>query len=133
MEYNPWQFTQEEFQAAFPEFSALTEAQFSLQKELGPEYISIQKYWGRSPYATQTAIAMLVLAHLAQLASNGAGATAGPMTGATEGSTSVSFSAPAGTSSSAFWCLTGYGQIIWAMIRSRLTPRMVDGAGRIIC
>ena len=133
MPFNPYDFTIPSFRANFPELGAIPDTQIAFQQALGSQYLSIGKYWGHAPEEVQTRIAMLVIAHLATVASNGAGATAGPMTGATEGSTSVSFSAPAGASSSAFWCLTGYGQQLWALLRPKLTPRMADGAGRIIC
>ena len=130
---NPYDFEITSFRERFPELKAVTDAQISLQQTLGPEYLSVTKYWGTSAYTTQQAIAMLVVAHLSQISSNGAGAPAGAMTGATEGSTSVSFSSnQASGFSASFWGLTGYGQQLWAMLRPKLTPRMVSGNGRVL-
>ena len=130
MPENPWNFSIEQFRERFPELSNLSDEQIAFAQELGPEYISIKKYWGRSPINRQQGIAMLVVAHLASVTSNGQGAAAGPMTSATEGSTSVSFSASASTSAG-FWGLTSYGQVIWLLLRPKLTPRFITGTGRI--
>lgn len=128
---NPWNFDLEEFRERFPELSALNDQQIALAQELGPEYISIKKYWGRSPYERQQAIAMLIVAHLASVTSNGQGAAAGPIASATEGSTSVSFAANANSTSAGFWGLTSYGQIVWTLLRPLLTPHIALGNGLV--
>lgn len=132
MPFNPYDFTIASFRANFPELAAITDTQIAFQQALGPQYLSIGKYWGHAPEEVQTRIAMLVIAHLATVASNGAGAPAGAITGATEGSTSVSFSSGQTGFSSSFWGLTGYGQQLWALLRPLLTPRMATGCGVVL-
>lgn len=131
---NPYSFSIELFRTYFPELSGIPDEKIAFSQELGPEYLGITRYWGDRPLAQQERIAMLVVAHLSTLASNGSTAPAGPVTGATEGSVSVSFSAAAGSSlSSSFWGLTGYGQQVWLLLRRFLTPHMVSGTGEVLC
>lgn len=122
--YN-WSFTYEEFMNVFTDLKKVSNDQFSFYRQLAPNYIDINYYFGDLPVERQKYIAMLVLAHVLSLALRGANGGIGQITNASEGSVSVGFQGVTGGYN--WWKQTPYGAMFWGILSRYLSPQLVSG------
>lgn len=106
-------FDVEKFRAVYPQFASLSDAQleFMWQNAL---IISGIEGDTRVPEGQKENLLFMLVCHLATLAVRG---TTGAMTGATQGSVSVTYATPTYTGDAAWYNLTPCGAAYWQIIK----------------
>lgn len=122
MAYN-WVFDKTAFIAAFPEFSAVSDAQFSLYVIMAKAYFDASKYSGLD-IDTANSLYQFILAHLLSLAARTGNGGIGAVNQASEGSVNLGFTSLVNMN---WWQQTTYGSMFWQLARRWLTPTNVSG------
>ena len=106
-------FDVDDFRAVYPQFAEMSDDQltFIAQNAL---LLSGLENDTTYPEADKMRLWYMLVCHMATLSMRG---TAGAMTGATEGSVSVSFSAPEMGKENAWYMLTPCGALYWEIIK----------------
>ena len=106
-------FDVDDFRAVYPQFAELTDDQLEF---IANNALLISGLENDTSYtdAEKTRLWYMLVCHMATLAQRG---TAGAMTGATEGSVSISFSSPQYGKESDWYMLTPCGAAYWQIIK----------------
>lgn len=106
-------FDVEKFRAVYPQFASLSDAQLEFMWQNALIISGIEEDT-RIPGGQKENLLFMLVCHLATLASRG---TTGAMTGATQGSVSVTYATPAYTGDAAWYNLTPCGAAYWQIIK----------------
>ena len=119
-----FEFDKDDFIAVFPEFAEVPEARLDYVVELAEMFLQSACGCLKDTSPRYKTIIYQLIAHLLTLMSRGD--TAGAVTSATEGSTSVGMQVmPLGNK--AWWNLTGYGATAYMFIKKCQQPFLVTG------
>ena len=106
-------FDVEKFRAVYPQFASLSDAQLEFMWQNALIISGIEEDT-RIPEGQKENLLFMLVCHLATLASRG---TTGAMTGATQGSVSVTYATPAYTGDAAWYNLTPCGAAYWQTVK----------------
>ena len=106
-------FDVEKFRAVYPQFAEIPDAQLEFMWTNALIISGIEEDT-RIPEDQKESLLFMLVCHLATLATRG---TTGAMTGATQGSVSVSYTTPTYTGDAAWFNLTPCGSAYWQAIK----------------
>lgn len=106
-------FDVEKFRAVYPQFTNLSDTQLGFMWENALVISGIEDDT-RIPESQKENLLFMLMCHLATLATRG---TVGAMTGATQGSVSVTYTTPTQTGDAAWYSLTPCGAAYWQIIK----------------
>ena len=106
-------FDVEKFRAVYPQFANLSDAQLEFMWGNALIISGIEEDT-RIPESQKENLLFMLVCHLATLATRG---TTGTMTGATQGSVSVTYAAPVHTGDAAWYNSTPCGAAYWQIVK----------------